>query len=101
MTTATGQTLKWLYGESFRAPSRAETDVQNSSVILANPNLKPEVARTSEIIWQTQEQTYFLAGTLFYTELDDVISNAQTTPIERYNTGDENLAGLELEWHHG
>jgi len=96
----TGQTLKWLYGESFRAPSRAETDVQNSSVILANPNLKPEVARTSEIIWQTQEQTYFLSGTLFYTELDDVISNAQTTPIERYNTGDENLAGLELEWHH-
>jgi len=95
-----GQTLKWLYGESFRAPSRGETDVQNSSAILGNPNLKPEVARTSELIWQTQEQTYFLATTLFYTELRDVISNAQTTPIERYNTGDESLAGLELEWHH-
>ncbi len=97
---ADGKTLKWLYGESFRAPSRAETDIENSSAIVANPNLKPEVARTTELIWQTREQQNYLATTLFYTELDNVISNAQTTPVERYNTGNETLAGIELEWHH-
>jgi outer membrane cobalamin receptor len=91
--------FKWLYGESYRAPSRVETDVQNSAAVVANPNLKPEVARTTELIWQSRQAQDYLASTLFYTELSDVISNAQTTPIERYNTGDETLVGLELEWY--
>jgi outer membrane cobalamin receptor len=93
------QTVKWLYGESFRAPSRSETEIQNSAAILANPDLTSEVARTTELIWQYQGLERFLTGTLFYTELENVITNAQTLPIERYNTGNENLAGVELEWH--
>ena len=95
-----GKTLKWLYGESFRAPSRSETDIQNSAAIAANPDLKAEVARTTEFIWQNRGLNNFLTGTLFYSELDNVIRNAQTTPIERYNSGHEKLAGIELEWHH-
>jgi len=93
------QTVKWLYGESFRAPSRSETDVENSSAVVANPNLTPEVARTTELIWQSLHQQDLLAATLFYIELDNIITDAQTTPIERYNTGYETVSGLELEWH--
>ena len=93
------QTFKWLYGESFRAPSRGETDVENSSAITANPDLNPEVARTTEFIWQYRQHQSFLATTLFHTQLDNIITDAQTTPIERYNTGHDTITGLELEWH--
>ncbi len=93
------QTIKWLYGESFRAPSRSETDVENSSAVVANPNLTPEVARTTELIWQSLHQHDLLATILFYIELDNIITDAQTTPVERYNTGYETISGLELEWH--
>ncbi len=92
-------TFKWLYGESFRAPSIIETSVINNAAFVANPDLEPEVSRTIEFIWQIQQPDSFLATTLYYTELDNVITNAQTTPIERYNTGHEELAGIELEWH--
>ncbi|MEH6347643.1 MAG: TonB-dependent receptor [Bermanella sp.] len=93
------QTFKWLYGESFRAPSRGETDVENSSAIVANPDLNPEVARTTELIWQSLHRQTFFATTLFYTEFDNLISDAQTTPIERFNSGSEAIAGMEFEWH--
>ncbi len=92
-------TFKWLYGESFRAPSRGETDVENSSAIVANPDLNPEIARTTEFIWQSRQRQTFLASTVFYIELDNIITDAQTTPIERYNTGHASLAGIELEYH--
>jgi len=93
------QTFKWLYGESFRAPSRAETDVENSSTIVANPELEPEVAHTTELIWQSHHRQTFLATTLFYIELSNIITDTQTTPAQRYNTGHETFAGVELEWH--
>ena len=92
-------TFKWLYGESFRAPSRGETDVENSSAIVANPDLNPEIARTTEFIWQHRQRQSFFAGTVFHIELDNIITDAQTTPIERYNTGHASLAGIELEYH--
>jgi len=92
-------TFKALYGESFRAPSRAETDVINSSAFVANPNLEPEVARTSELIWMLQDQSTFLTGTLFHTALSDVVVNLPVSPIERENGGGISVSGLELEWH--
>ena len=92
-------TFKWLYGESFRAPSRGETDVTNSPAIVANPDLKPETARTTEFIWQNRQRQSFLASTLFYMELDNIITDTQTTPIAPYNSGNKSLAGMELEYH--
>jgi len=89
--------FKMLYGESFRAPSRSETDIMNSSAYIANPDLKPEVAKTSELIWLYQQPDYNLSSTLFYTELTDVIINLPVTPIERINGGNEYVSGLELE----
>ena len=93
------QTFKWLYGESFRAPSRSETDVENSSAIVANPELEPEVAHTTEFIWQSRHQQTFLATTLFYIELNNTITDTQTTPAQRYNANHESFSGIELEWH--
>ena len=93
----TTDTLKFLYGESFRAPSRSETDVMNSQAIVANPDLKPEIARTIEAVWLHQPKNYILSMTGFYTELTDVIINLPVTPIERVNAGNEEMSGIELE----
>lgn len=93
------QTLKALYGESFRAPSRSQTDVQNNPVITANPDLDPEIAGTTELIWlYSYGETYF-STTLYYIDLDDVITDTATMPIQRFNTGSESLSGIEMEWH--
>ncbi len=92
-------TIKGLYGESFRAPSPLETNIQNSPSILANPNLEAEIARTVEVIWQRQTQNHFLATTLFYSELRNVIVKTVDHPVQLDNSGSEQLAGIEVEWH--
>jgi outer membrane receptor for ferrienterochelin and colicin len=90
-------TLKFLYGESFRAPSRRETDIINSSAIVGNEDLNPELAKTAEVVWLHQPKNLSLAMTAFYTELSDVIINLPVTPVERINGGDEEISGLEFE----
>ncbi len=96
-------TLKLLYGESFRAPSRSETDITNSAAVLANPDLEPEVAKTTEIVWLHQPENVSLSATWFYTELTDVIITLASLPGQpsgRINSGNEYLSGLELEYQH-
>jgi outer membrane receptor protein involved in Fe transport len=96
-------TLKLLYGESFRAPSRSETDITNSAALLANPDLEPEIAKTSEIVWLHQPENVSLSATWFYTELTDVIMTLASLagePSGRINSGNEYLSGLELEYQH-
>ena len=90
-------TLKFLYGESFRAPSRSETDITNSAALAANPDLEPEIAKTAEVIWLHQPKNYSLAITGFYTHLTDVIIKLGGTPSDRVNGGDEEISGIELE----
>lgn len=99
----TSDTLKFLYGESFRAPSRSETDITNSAALLGNPDLKPEIAKTAEVVWLHQPKAYSLAITGYYSKLSDVIIKLPGTPSDRINDGDEEVSGVELElenlWH--
>lgn len=96
-------TLKFLYGESFRAPSRSETDITNSAALLGNPDLNPEIAKTAEVVWLHQPKNYSLAVTGYYSKLSDVIIKLPGTPSDRINGGDEEVSGIELElenlWH--
>ena len=90
-------TLKLLYGESFRAPGRSETDVINSAALVANPDLKPEIARTIETVLLHQPKNLSFSVTGFYTQLTDVIINLPVSPIERINAGNEEMSGIEVE----
>lgn len=90
--------LKLLYGESFRAPSRSETDILNSSAIVANPDLQPEVFSNVDLIWQfSNDQTYVSAG-FFYNEIEDAVRASQATPSMPLNEGSGHSHGVELEW---
>lgn len=43
--------LKFSYGEAFRAPAQNEQHTQNNLTQLGNPDLKPELVQTYEGIW--------------------------------------------------
>lgn len=90
--------LKLLYGESFRAPSRSETDILNSSAIMANPDLEPEVFSNVDLIWQFSSDVTYLSAGLFYNEIDDAVRASQTTPSMPLNEGSGHSHGFELEW---
>lgn len=91
-------TFKFLYGESFRAPTRDETDVQNSSVILANPELKPEVAKTLELVWQYAQHKSYSSVSVYSTEIEDPAIPTLTTPSKRENGPRVTITGVEFEW---
>jgi len=91
-------TFKLLYGESFRAPTRDETDVQNSPVISANQDLKPEVAKTLDLVWQYVSNKNYSSVSLYNTEIEDPAIPTRTTPSRRENGPRVTITGVEFEW---
>lgn len=96
-------TLKALYSEAFRAPNRGESGVLNSSAIQQNPNLRPETAKTTELIWLHLLNAGVLSTTLFNTQVSDAIieSAVNVPPLKRQPVnGRLTVAGLESEWQY-
>jgi outer membrane receptor for ferrienterochelin and colicin len=94
-------TLKLLYSEAFRAPSRLESSVINQVTVVQNPDLQAETAKTAELIWVHLFDAGLASATLFNTQVDDAIVNSVVSmpslkrkPIN----SDLSVAGLELEW---
>lgn len=94
------ETFKLLYSEAFRAPSRLETSVI-SPEFQSNPDLKPETARTAELIWLHCFARGYVATTLFDTRIEDAIMESVTPLLRRTWINDElSISGLELEWQY-
>lgn len=101
-THAANRALKLLYSEAFRAPARDERDVVNNPVLIGNPDLQPEIAKTIEGIWIERFASTSLTTTLFYTRIDDVIGDGFiTTPTGQQrtwaNVRSDTFSGLEFE----
>lgn len=95
-------TLKLLYGRAFRAPNIFELYFESvPSNQISNPNLKPDVIETFELVLE-QKMGKYLKGTIagFYSRLDDLIG-LTTDPLtgsDSYqNIGAYNVKGVELE----
>jgi len=91
------QSFKLFYGESFRSPTRIERDIQNSGQFIENPDIKPEISKTIELIYQTSVNQQYFTSTLFFTTIDDAITQSATTPAQRINSGEETIEGIEIE----
>lgn len=50
-TLTANQSIKFLYGEAFRAPTINETAADNNVFVTGNPNLEPEKVNTYELVW--------------------------------------------------
>ena len=94
------QTLKLLYGEAFRSPTRVELDsiVSGGAPQVGNPNIKPEIAKTTELIWSHYRDQHYLSATLFNTRISDPITITQVVPRVYQNAGEESVSGVEIEW---
>ncbi len=93
-------TLKLLYGEAFRAPTRGEVSIRNNTFQLGNPNLKPEIAKTLEIIWVQAANNHTFAASLYKTNISDSIELTNRAPPNTYINADAHgMSGAELEWH--
>jgi len=67
--------LKLIYGESFRAPSFFEYNFVYSTV-LGNPNLKPETSRSFELAYLTGSDKFFMQALAYYGIYDNKIYRA-------------------------
>ena len=108
-TPTGGTTVKLLYGEAFRAPNAYELFWFQDDIAKANPALKPETNRTSEVVLEQELGSAVSVGaTAFYYRVRDLITQ-QTDPIDDllvYNNVDRIEAhGVELDtegrWPYG
>jgi outer membrane cobalamin receptor len=92
-------TFKFLYSEAFRAPSRIETSVINSSGFEQNPKLAPETAKTAELVWLRLIAGGYVSGTLFNTNVEDAIVETVTPQLKRsWGNSQQTVGGMEFEW---
>lgn len=94
-------TLKLLYSEAFRAPSRIETSIINSPGFLSNPQLQPETAKTTELIWLHLLREGFVSTSLYHTAIDDAIGEVLTPALQRtWGNDEQSISGMEVEWQY-
>lgn len=92
-------TLKWLYGEAFRAPTRSELSVKNIPTRVGNPNLEPEISKTFELVWMQTREGHYRSISLFDTNIKGAVELTNTAPPNTIiNGASQHISGLELEW---
>lgn len=95
------QTLKFLYGEAYRAPSLGETGVINNPLVVGNPNLTYEVVKTWDVIWMLNwNSTHISVGSFRNNYQDPMAAGFVGTTRTTINSDDEFSDGLELEAQH-
>jgi outer membrane receptor for ferrienterochelin and colicins len=97
-----GTDIKLLYGQAFRAPDDYELHFLDPSAgFEANPNLRPETIKTTELIFEKYfRQHVSLSASGFYNWIDNLISQS-TDPanglIHFANLDNVHNKGLEFE----
>lgn len=93
-------TLKLHYGEAYRAPSLAEMGLQNNPVILGDEKLRPEVVKTTDLIWLHSWNTGYYSLGLFYNVFVDSIFPDSNSPSTYVNSPRSKSSGTEFEIHY-
>lgn len=94
-------TLKYMYGEAFRAPSRREQTAINTPAIVGNDDIKPEEISTFEIAWLHRRDRLDTSLTAYHSEIDNVIEEVAIGGNDPRNTYQNSKAltvsGIEAE----
>ena len=78
-------TLKFLSGKAFRAPNSYELYALLPGSLKPNPNLKPEINNTHEVVWeQGVGQHMQMIATVFYATSKDIITQDKD-PVDGVN----------------
>jgi len=94
--------IKFLYGEAFRAPSESELNLLNNPVALGNPDLKPETVKSWDFIWVAQWPQTGLSLGYFTNHFENSIvqSDTGTGTLQYANIDQDPAKGFELEVSH-
>lgn len=92
-------TFKLLYGEAFRAPARNELEIKNNFFQVGNPNLKPEISKTTELIWMHTAVQHYSSINVFDTTIEDPVLINTSVPLPRpfLNGSSQHISGIEME----
>ncbi len=91
--------LKLLYGEAFRAPTLAETDLINNPVLFGNPDLNHEVVKTWDLILMGNWKATSLSLGVFENNYEHPIEIIYVGAARTYRNGEgEKSQGMEAEW---
>jgi len=92
-------TLKFLYGQSFRAPNLFELDY-NAPGNQGNPSLRPETVKTMELVWEQYLSRQFLMTISGFNYPIRGLINQQVDPLSGNaffaNAGSMDLRGLDF-----
>ncbi|PCJ34579.1 MAG: hypothetical protein COA99_14525 [Moraxellaceae bacterium] len=98
------QSLKLLYSVGFNTPSLNQTDVSDTGANVANPNLKTEEIKTTDLAYTYSDGNSLFVVNLYYFETDDLVQNvfAKSTPDDiNINLNlDVKRWGLELDYQY-
>jgi outer membrane cobalamin receptor len=101
LRTHRGGAFKAIYGEAFRAPNIYEREVELPEESRANPDLRAEHLRSTELVWE-QRLARPLYGSLSLFEnrirnLVDAIIDPETELFVFVNRGEARVRGVEVE----
>ena len=98
--------VKFLYGQSFRAPNFYELYFQSTNPFLqamipsGNPNLKPETARTTEVVFEQNldHQLHLIVAGYYYPirGLINAVTDPATGAFAYQNSEHVNMRGSEI-----
>jgi iron complex outermembrane receptor protein len=96
------QTVKLLYGKAFRAPGIGDLTLTSNNDLIGNPDLKPEIMATWELVWMGSWKNNNLTITAFDNLVDDsIIQGFDADGITRMyvNAQDSQRSqGIEFEY---
>ncbi len=91
--------LKLLYGDAFRAPTFAETNLTNNPFLEGNPDLNHELVKTWDLVWlgMWQNSSFNLAA--FHNQYaDPIITGFNAAGARSFiNSGDQESQGATLD----
>ncbi len=94
--------LKALYGQAFRAPTFLELYTANNSVLLGDPDLKPETIRTYELGLSYKFNRKIDVGVNYFYNVvrDEIVEGPKQSPLDPQvftNLAGSNIQGIECE----
>lgn len=100
----TANALKLTYGEAFRPPGILELYTQNSATFVGNPDLEPEVTKTTEFTWEHIQGNSQWSTTLYNVLIEDAyvrVIPPGSFKRQWINGGRLSTAGAEIELRYG
>lgn len=94
-----GHSLKFLYGEAFRAPAENELNLINNPVVLGNADLKPETVQSFDAVWIGRWPGAVLSLGYFENHFDNAIvqTDRGNGILVHANVDQDPTKGVELE----